>query len=120
MDVIQQWYTLKQELARIKKEEAALRRRICETLFNGRQGEFTVETETDDYTLKATSKVSRSIDETTLKSLLPELSEEEKTCVRWKASLDTRRWRKLPDNSLLNQAVVEKPAMPTLTLEVKI
>lgn len=114
------WLGLQQQLAKIKAEELMLRKEICADLFDGEQGEFKVNKETRNLIVVATSKVTRSLDNEALSTMMSDLSDEEKDCVKFKPSLDTRKWRKLPEDCLLNQAVIEKPATPTLTVEVKV
>lgn len=114
------WLALRQQLQKVKDEELMLRKEICVELFDGATGEFKAKRETKNLIVEATSKVTRSLDEEALRSISDNLNDEERECLKYKASLDTRKWRKLPDDSLLHEAVVEKPATPTLVVEVKV
>jgi hypothetical protein len=120
MDKYMEWLALDQELKVLKAKEQMLRKELCEELFEGRVGEFKVDVDTDIYEVRATSKVNRKIDEQVYFSISEELSKEEKDCIKFKPSLDVRKWRKLPEDCILNEAIVESPAMPVLEVTVKV
>lgn len=119
MDKYETWYKMSLELKRIKAEEAALRRELCEELFDGKVGEFRVKEEFDDYIVTAESKVTRKLDSPQLDSIWDQLSPAEQGAIIHKPSLVLRNYRKLPDHCLLHSCITESPAMPTLKLEVK-
>jgi hypothetical protein len=112
----EQWIELSEMLSRIKKEELELRLEICEGIFNGRVGEFKEKVEVEDFLVEATSKTNRTVDEVVLQNMWKELNEVEQAAIKFKPSIDLRRYRMIPDDSLLHEAITEKPATPTLSI----
>ena len=115
---LKKWYELSQKVKELKAKEQRLRREICEEMFDGKLGEFAVGREYGNYSVKATSRVTRSIDETVLESIEEDLTAQELSCIKRKASLVLASYKKLPGDSLLYEAITEKPAMPSLKLDL--
>lgn len=127
------WIVTKDQLNEAKEEEADLRRHICDTYFDGKEGQFMVKDEDKVFKLKANSKTTLKLeqlpnhsDETLreiadlqnrLKNLMfGELTEEEAGMITIKFGLSSKA-RSLPDDSVLCQHITESPAMPTLSVE---
>ena len=110
------WHKMAEELKELKKAEQILRRELCDELFDGKHGEFTVSRDTDNFSVTAKSRVTRSIDELVLDTIEAELSPQEQACIKRKASLVLAPYRKLPETSILKEAITEKPAMPSLSI----
>ena len=117
MDRYLEWHILDANLKRLKKEEADLRRKLCADLFEGRQGNFKAIEEHDGIKVTATSKTTTKLDVEAYNQIHGELTQEDKNCVEFKPTLKKRDYNKLSEDSLLHEAIVEKPAMPTLKVE---
>ena len=111
-----EWKELVNQLKVIKQKEQELRRELCGDMFAGREGEFSVERHMDEYKAIAKSRVTRTIDETVLESIEEDLTPQELGCIKRKPTVILANYRKLPEDSLLFEAVTEKPAMPSLSL----
>jgi hypothetical protein len=120
---LHRWKHLQQELKKIKAEEADLRRELCAEIIGGTQmvnGRVTVKTHLDHYEVKAVQTLSYSIDQAALSAIWDELTPEEKACIKMKPELALGDYKKLPEDSLLHEAVVSRLAMPTLTAELEV
>lgn len=114
------WQELSARLKQVKNEEAKLRREICEELFEGAAGEFSIKRRVGYLDVKATSKVNRKVDEAELDSVWELLREAEKACFKFKPTLQLAKYKALKKADLvvhLYDAITESPGMPTL--EVK-
>ena len=111
------WLSLSQRLKDLKAEEASLRRQLCSELFEGKEGEFKTQLKLGSVVVTGKSSVNRKIDQAVLNTIIDELSDEERMCIRYKPELELKSYRKLPENSLLHECITESPAMPTLDVE---
>lgn len=118
-DKYMEWYSLLMKLQDIKEQEMKLRKELCENLFNGKVGRFVVTDKFPEFKAKATSKVTTSLDEDVLKEMYEELSELEQAAIKFKPTLVAKQYNKLPLTSLLHEAVIQKPATPTLKIDFK-
>jgi hypothetical protein len=119
MDRYMEWYQLSLELKQLKEKEMKLRKELCEDMFDGKVGRFVVTKDTPDYKVKATSKVTTQLDEDVLKDMYDDLSEIERAAVKFKPSLVAKQYNKLSVESMLHEAVIQKPATPTLKIDFK-
>ena len=118
MEKIDKWKETLAKLKKYKKEEIKLRKEICEEMFKGKTGEFTVTLELENgMYAKAYSKVSRVVDKGVLTAIWSEMSEKEKQVFKMKPALQIKAYRELPTYSIVHEAITEKPATPVL--EVK-
>jgi len=111
------WQEMVTELKELKAKEMKARLMLCGFILGGEVGEFKDVTLLDGYKITTNSKVSRKLDEGVLSALMSDMTDTDKNAVRFKPSLDLRAYRKLPDDSLLHEAVTVSPATPTLKLE---
>ncbi len=98
-------------------KEISLRKRLCETILLGAEikadGSIHNKIVGDDNAIyKATQNISRSIDPSALESIWTDLSDEEKSCIKYVPKVS---WAKIPDGSVLWDIIVEKPATPVLS-----
>ncbi len=119
MDLLDKWINVSTQLKALREEETKIRRYLCEALFLGRLGEESAKFETTDYKFEAKNVVSRSVDSGVLQAIMDELSETEKACISYTPKLALRKYRKLSNDSLLQEAVIEKPGMPQLKFTEK-
>ncbi len=118
-DKVQLWITIASELKKIKEDEFAIRKEICEHILEGKikgSKKGTI----GKFVLNATAVINNKLDKELLESIWPDLSDEEKASVKYTPSLVAAEYKRLPDNTLLNRAVDSKPGTPCLELkEVK-
>lgn len=114
---LQKWYKLHLQLKKIKTEEAAARREICSGFLKDDIPPITKKVQTELYNVEAKFNVSHKFDEPVLNQIWPELDDNEKNAVKFKPSVVISVYKKLPEDSLLHEAVTITPSMPTLKLE---
>lgn len=111
-----QWIEAKAELDKWKKVESDLRIKICDHFLEGASvgtHNFTA----GSFKIKAVKSINTSIDESELSFIWDDLTEEEQDCVKYKPSLVAKNYKECEDHSTLDQAIVTKPAMPSLSIE---
>jgi hypothetical protein len=119
MEKIGRWHTLAQQLKEIKAEEMQLRKEICGHILQNKVPPCSdvLTFSGSDTILEAKQTVSHNIDEAALQSMVGDLDLEERNCIKYKPSLVLRPYKKLPDTSILHDAVIVKPSAPTLKVK---
>ncbi len=114
-----EWKVMSEDLKLLKKKELQLRKELCNEMFDGKVGAFT-ETIREDgaFEAKATSKITTTLDAGTLDAVWEELPQAQRDCIAWKPSIKLRDYNKLAEGSLLSEAITQKPATPTLKVEI--
>ncbi len=118
MSKLAKWMQLSKLLKDTKEAELLLRKEICSEILKGRLGEIREKAIYDGHNIVVESKVNRSIDSAVLNAIWDSLTEEDTNCIEFKPSLKLANYRKLLRDSLLHEAITEKPS-ETPTLEVK-
>lgn len=113
--LLSEWNETKQLLDQIKAKELKLREKIIEQ-YPGDQGTSTYDGK--DFQLKITRGVTRSVDDAELVTIWDKLTDLEKACIKYKPQLDAKLFDKLPQKNKLSRAVVIKPSLPTVKLEI--
>ena len=117
---IAKWKELELSLKVLKSKEADMRRVICSYIINKKEmvkGRVTVKDRVEGYDVKATQTLNYSFDLAVLGTVWKELTQAEKDCVKMKPEIVLGDYKKLPDDSLLHEAVITKLGMPTLDVE---
>ena len=115
-ELYDQWLEANAKRKYYSELERKLRLEIVEPLIeNVPTGTHNYKTK-EGYVLKASKKVSVSIDKDGLAFIEDDLSDEEKDAIRWKPELDAKKYKELDDHDVLDQAIVVKPAMPSLVI----
>ena len=117
---VDKWKELATRLKSLKEEEADLRRDICAELIAGvemKNGIATYKGNVEGYDVTAKQSLSFSLDVAALGTIWDELSQAEQDCIELKPTLKIGPYKKLPEDSLLHEAVVSRLAMPTLKAE---
>ena len=119
---IQEWQDVESDMKVLKALELKLRKEICEELFEGRQGTFTVSDTifvegTNGIKVTASSKTTMALDEEMLDELA--LTDIEEQCIKYKASLVKSALNELDVDSPLWDCITEKPATPGLKAVLK-
>lgn len=118
---IKEWKVLQDKMKYYKDAEATARRILCEKYVKGVEmvkGVARVRDTEDGHKYKAEQKFTYSLDVEELRVIWDDLTEEEQACIVTKPSLWESPYKKLPEDSLLHQAIVTKLAMPTLEAEL--
>lgn len=130
---IADWYTLKQELGRLKAKEALLRMRIFRAFFKDpKEGmnnfELSKLGDTTGALLKATHVINREVDIGAMDALRAATSAEGYNgpkldfgkLLRFKPEVVTKEYRTLTDEErhLFDTALVIKPGSPTVDVEI--
>ncbi len=112
------WIDAKAQLDHWKKVEKEMRETICEHFLEGK----TVGVHTfhpTGFKVKATKKITTSLDGKVLSAMWDDLSDAEQGCVTFKPTLVAGKYKQCGNHETLDQALVTKPAMPTLSIEVE-
>lgn len=119
---ILQWQESVKQLAAIKAKEMLLRKRIFDGIFvNPIEGTMRLRI-SDNQELVAVNKISRSIDEAVLSSLIRPFHEKGipvDSLLKYKPELVINEYRKLPDDQrkFFDNALVIKPGSPSMKVE---
>lgn len=114
--LIKEWHDLQLTLKDVKKHEMALRKEICNDLLKGETLPARKKVNIEGLEVKAENGVTHNFDQAVLNELLPELSSAEKMAIKWSPELKLRVYKKLPEESLLHEAIIVKPSAPILTI----
>lgn len=112
---VKAWITSKEKLDNAKSMELKLRLQICEHILDGK-AKGSKKATVGKFILTATAKLTEKVDPSLLDVFWPELTAEEKDCIKFKPSLKAKEFHKLKDAMLLHRAVDSKPGTPTLIL----
>ena len=113
---IQEWSELQVLLKEVKAKEMKLRKEICNDILHGMPLPARKTISIQDIEVKAENTVTHNLDESVLNEMYEELDTKEKAVIKWQPKLKLRDYKKLPDESLLHEAVIVKPSSPTLKL----
>jgi hypothetical protein len=118
--LIQDYIDAKAGLARFKKLESVLRIELLDILFPSTT-EGTVKEEIDGLLITGSFKIGHKIDVEALAEVLDDLSADELDCINYKATLSLANYKLLDENerSVLDEAIISKPAIPTITIKTK-
>jgi hypothetical protein len=121
MKDVEQWYTMQEQLSKLKIAESILRKRIVGHFFpTPREGVNSHPLEAG-WVMKADCGIDRKVDEaalTTLKAPLKEAKISVDKLIRWKPELAVKEYRTLSDEQrhLFDQCLIIKPASPQLEI----
>ena len=117
MELITSYIEAKSKLDYYKALEAKLRIDLLDELFPA-VGVGTHKDTIGDFEIKGVFKNNIKIDAKELSIIKDLLSDEELDCIRYKAELKAKEYNALSEDerSVLDEAVVITPAMPTLTV----
>lgn len=90
----------------------------------GVKDEGVTSVEDDQFKVKTTGKVTRSVDTDAIQDVWEVLPEEVKKCFKWEAKLNTKEYRALCSMREdlaphLNKYITSKPAKPSISIELK-
>ena len=108
-------FTLKKQLAQVKKQEMELRKDIAYTLLVPNQA-GTVTTMVGDIEVKASQAENLSVDATELMEAMEWLTETDKAAVIWKPSINKKLYNALPSDSALKEITTIKLSAPTISI----
>jgi len=111
-----QWEEAKIELDVAKENEMVLRKEICEEILKD-QIKGTTHFKKFGLDAAATAKLSQKFDVDILKEIFHKLNKEEKGCIKYDPKLVAKKYKELPEDSILHQAVESKPGTPSLKIK---
>jgi len=111
------WRNVAQQLTTLKAKEVKLRRELCNGLFEGRIGSFTVKKDIDDWQITAVSKTTLKLDQEAASAMYGDLTDAEKNSLKSELKIVKKFFDALPADAILFDAITEKPAMPSLKVE---
>ena len=117
---IDKWKDMSVRLKKLKDDEAELRRDICAELVAGiemKKGIATYKGNVEGFDITAKQALGYSLDIAALGVIWDSLSDLEIACIKMEPKIVIGNYKKLPEDSLLHEAVISKMAMPTLLAE---
>lgn len=111
---IKKWIKLSAKLKEIKKEEMELRVAIASAVRGAQTLPINIKKKSNGTEIQVLQKEIFNIDAEVLHAIENELSQDEVKAIKYKPSLIMKAYNKLPSNSLLDEAVITKPASPTI------
>ena len=118
-DTIKAYIDVAEQLKYYKKLEAEMRIQILDELFPS-ANEGTLTASVEDFIVKGTFKNSASVDKKKLDSMLDSLTDSEYDCFNFKPTLLLSNYKRLDDQSRINECITFKPAMPTISIKLDI
>lgn len=133
LEILSEWYSLKEQLDTIKNKEIVLRQFIAKALFcEPVEGTNTYDLKQLNDTTGAVAKVTHTINRAVKEDLLEELEKSQalpdnnmpkldlKKLVKWKPEVSIKEYRTLTDEErhLFDQVLVIKPGMPGLEIMI--
>lgn len=115
-DLLNAWLKAKEKLARVKETELTLRNQIIEQ-FNPTKKEGSETRIFGGAKTTVKTSINYTVNEAELTMIWDNLSDEEKSAVRFKPDIVAKNYRSLPDSSALRFVVTAKPGQPQV--EVK-
>jgi hypothetical protein len=116
LEQVEKWRALAARATKLKLEEQELRAEICNELTEGQaaiKGMIRVKFELGDYKYTAEQGLTYKLDQDVLLSIWNDLTETDQACIQRKPTLWESGYKKLPDNSLLHEAVSTRHSMPS-------
>ncbi len=112
---------LKQELDWAKDAELEFRTEICDLTFGEQFGKFHVTGESDSYTYKTSSKLTRTLDAEAFNDAIEcdELSDAAKACFTMAPKFSNAKLDQLDEDDSLWECFMEKPATPAISIKEK-
>jgi len=115
-ELINEWYNLQYNLKKMKAKEMYLRKLIVADInISGTENSKILNV--GDLELKATKKITYSIDKDKLSCEFDAMMTIEKDAIKWTPSIIISKYNKLSPNCILKQRIVTiKPGAPTLSV----
>lgn len=115
-DLVEHWLKASAQLKYFTQMERTLRTQLCDAFEISKMKEGTNHRSIDGYMVSINRRFNYTLDEDTLDEIWDDLSEEEKECIKTKRSLSKSKYNSIYDNSTLEDAVVVKDALPTVSV----
>lgn len=119
-EMLNRWYTVNEQLTKLKKEELSLRRELFAAAFSDPK-EGSKENKlplADGFILQGDYKINRTVDPAVVSTLakMPNVAPLVERLINYKPTLILSEWRKLSDEDriLVADMVTEKPGTPAL------
>ena len=118
---LERWYTVSEQLTKLKNEEQLLRQKIFKGMFHDpKEGTNSVDL-ADGFVLKGKRVINRTVDDAAFKSSVEELAKNgipTDQIVKYKPELVTSKYRELTDEQrhLFDTVLIVKDGMPGLEI----
>ena len=118
---MERWYTVQEQLSKLKNEEQLLRQKIFKGMFpNPKEGTNNLDLP-DGYVLKGKRTINRTVDEAAFKASIEELAKNgiaTDAIVKFKPELVTSTYRELTEEqrNLFDTVLIVKDGMPGLEI----
>lgn len=112
------WKELKDKIKKLKDKEERIRTEICDTLI---KKDKRTKYELKNMKITVAPTINYTVDKYKVLSLMArgKLSIEEKQAIDTKHTLSVGAYKKLPEDTVLNEAITSKLGLPTLEIEIK-
>lgn len=110
------WLEASSKLKHFKAEELKLRNKIVDALITN-EVKGSIKFKKGNYNIVVGLGINQSLDEPVLDTIYDELTDLEKNCIKYKASLIAKEMKELDGSEKLFQAITEKPRQATLKIE---
>lgn len=116
MELLEQYNVAVSRLAIAKRAEMDLRLKVAKLFEDKSAGTRGIEI--DGILVKATFKDNITVDRNALDEIIDDLSSEEIACLDFKPNIKLREFKQLEDSGLLEEALVIKPATPSIKVTI--
>lgn len=117
-EIYQRWLAIRNKWKMLEAEEMKLRKEIAYNILKNMPFPAKRKIFVDhDHTLEAKIKVRYNVDIPVYDSIYKRLTLPEKGAINLKPLIKLKEYKNLPKDSLLHEAVIEKPTAPELTFK---
>lgn len=112
----ERWQELSGILKTVKVEEMKLRKELAAEYLIDQVPPCKIDLYVGSIKIRVENGVSHALDAEVVNQIFEDLNDEEKSAMQFKPSLKLREYKKLPNDSLLKEAVTVKPSAPTIKI----
>ena len=116
-ELYDEWLDSKMLLARYKASELELRNKIIDSFIND-EVVGTLKFNKGEYKITIGLSLNNKLDESELDTIYNELSDKEKSCIKYTPSLIAKEFKELSGMEKLFEVITIKPRQPTLKIDV--
>ena len=112
-----EWHHLAVQLKGIKENEMRIRKEIAADILEGLAPPCKFKVEINGLIVVLEIGVNYKLDLDIINQIFTELSDEEKSSLKFTPELKLREYKKLPCKNLIKEAITIKPSAPTIKVE---
>ncbi len=114
MNKYAKWLQMSTDLKKLKEAEMRYRKELCIEIFEGKIGKMQKIFEFEGYKIVAKNSVSTKLDKEAITTMWDDLTDIEKTAIKWEPFLIAKEYKNVNKNSILQECITVKPSAPTL------